>query len=57
MCLTKIAMKWFFLFIEWFLGGVHGKLACSYCMENNKAFTLTNNDQTSFFNIINSFNQ
>jgi hypothetical protein len=20
----------------------HGKLACPYCMENNKAFTLTN---------------
>ena len=27
----------------------HGKLACSYCMENNKAFTLTNKGKTSFF--------
>jgi len=27
----------------------HGKLACIYCMENNKAFTLTNNGKTSFF--------
>jgi len=28
---------------------IHGKLACPYCMENNKAFTLTNNGKTSFF--------
>jgi hypothetical protein len=28
---------------------IHGKLACPYYMENNKAFTLTNNDKTSFF--------
>ena len=27
----------------------HGKLACSYCMENNKAFTLTNGGKPSFF--------
>ena len=27
----------------------HRKLAYSYCMENNKAFTLTNNGKTSFF--------
>jgi len=27
----------------------HGKLACSYCMENNKAFTLTNEGKASFF--------
>ena len=26
----------------------HGKLACPYCMENNKAFTLTNGDKASF---------
>jgi len=26
----------------------HGKLAYSYCMENNKTFTLTNDDKTSF---------
>ena len=27
----------------------HEKLTCSYCMENNKAFTLTNGGKTSFF--------
>jgi len=28
----------------------HGKLACPYCMENNKAFTLANGGKASFFN-------
>jgi len=28
---------------------MHGKLACSYCMENNKAFTLTKGGKASFF--------
>jgi hypothetical protein len=28
---------------------IHGKLACPYCMENNKAFTLTNRDKAYFF--------
>jgi hypothetical protein len=28
---------------------MHGKLACSYYMENNKEFTLTNGGKTSFF--------
>jgi hypothetical protein len=28
----------------------HGKLTCSYYMENNKAFTLTNRDKTFFSN-------
>jgi len=28
---------------------MHRKLACPYCMENNKAFTLTNEGKTSFF--------
>jgi len=28
---------------------MHEKLACPYCMENNKAFTLINNGKTSFF--------
>jgi hypothetical protein len=28
---------------------MHGKLACPCCMENNKAFTLTNRGRTSFF--------
>jgi hypothetical protein len=27
----------------------YGKLACPYCMENNKAFMLTNRGKTSFF--------
>jgi len=27
----------------------HGKLVCPYCMENNKAFTLTNRAKTFFF--------
>jgi hypothetical protein len=27
----------------------HEKLACPYCMENNKAFTLTKGGKTSFF--------
>jgi hypothetical protein len=27
----------------------YGKLACPYCIENNKAFTLTNGGQASFF--------
>jgi hypothetical protein len=28
----------------------HGKLACPYCMEKNKAFMLTNRGKASFFN-------
>jgi len=27
----------------------HGKLACPYCMEHNKALTLTNGGKASFF--------
>jgi len=27
----------------------HGKLACPYCIKNNKAFTLTNGGKASFF--------
>jgi hypothetical protein len=27
----------------------HRKLACPYCIENKKAFMLTNNNKTSFF--------
>jgi hypothetical protein len=27
----------------------HEKLACSYCIENNKAFTIINGGKTSFF--------
>ena len=28
---------------------MHENLTCSYCKENNKAFTLTNDGKTSFF--------
>ena len=31
---------------------MHGKLACPYCMENNKAFTLTNRGKAFFFTVI-----
>jgi hypothetical protein len=27
----------------------HGKLSCPYYMKNNKVFTLTNDNKTSFF--------
>jgi hypothetical protein len=33
----------------------HGKLACLYCMENNKAFMLTNGGKASFFLLSPSF--
>ena len=33
----------------------HGKLAFLYCMENNKAFTLTNGCKISFFLLSPSF--
>jgi hypothetical protein len=29
----------------------HEKLTYSYCMENSKVFTLTNDDKTSFFTV------
>jgi uncharacterized Zn-finger protein len=29
----------------------HGKLACPYCTENNKAFTLTNGGKAFFFTV------
>ena len=39
-----------FQLMECFLVGAHmGKLACLYCMENNKAFTLANRGKASFF--------
>jgi len=28
---------------------MHGKIACPYCMENNKAFMITNGGKASFF--------
>ena len=33
----------------------HEQLACSYYMENNKAFTLINNSKTSFFDCYQQF--
>jgi len=33
----------------------HEKLACPYCMENSKAFTLTNGGKASFFLLSPSF--
>jgi hypothetical protein len=33
----------------------HGKLACPYCMENNKALTLTNGGKTLFILLSPSF--
>jgi hypothetical protein len=32
-----------------FYWSIHVKLACPYCMENKRAFTLINNGKTSFF--------
>jgi hypothetical protein len=34
---------------------MHGKLACPYCMNNNKAFTITNGGKASFFLLSSSF--
>jgi hypothetical protein len=35
----------------------YGKLTSSYCMENNKAFTLTKDSITSFFTVTSGFSQ
>jgi hypothetical protein len=35
-----------------FSWSMYGKLICSYCMENKKAFTLENDVKTSFFIVI-----
>jgi len=50
----KVALIWTFsdfpayeMVYGW---NTHGKLVCSYCKENSKAFTLTNDSKTSFFN-------
>ena len=40
------------MFYGW---STHGKLACSYCMEKNKAFTLTNRGKASSFLLSPSF--
>jgi hypothetical protein len=37
------------MFFGW---STHGKLACPYCMENNKNFTLINDGKTFFFIVI-----
>jgi len=51
--LTKATLMWTindFSSYEMVSGwSTHGKLACPYCMENNKTFTLINDGKTSFF--------
>jgi hypothetical protein len=49
----RVALKWtindfpaYGMVSGW---STHGKLACPYCMENNKAFTRTNRGKASFF--------
>ena len=37
------------VYVMVFYWSMHGKIACSYYMKNNKAFTMTNGDRTSFF--------
>jgi len=51
--LIKVALIWtindfpaFRMVSSW---SMHEKLTCTYCMENNKAFMLTNDCKTSFF--------
>jgi hypothetical protein len=51
--LIKVALIWtindfpaFRMVSSW---SMHEKLTCTYCMENNKAFMLTNDYKTSFF--------
>jgi len=53
--LMKRTLMWtindFLTYDKVFDWSMHEKQACSYFMENNKAFTLTNNNKTSFFTI------
>ena len=35
-----------------FCCSTHRKLACPYCIKNNKAFTLTNDGKSFFFIVI-----
>ena len=51
--LIRAALMWtindfpvYGMFSSW---STHRKLACPYCMENNKAFTLANGGKASFF--------
>jgi hypothetical protein len=51
--LIRVALMWtindfpaYVMVSDW---STHGKLACPYCMKNNKAFMLTNRGKTSFF--------
>jgi hypothetical protein len=53
--LMRAALMWtindfpaYGMFYGW---NTHGKLECPYCMENNKAFTLTNEGKASFFTV------
>jgi hypothetical protein len=43
----------FITYIMVFGWSTHEKLAYPYCMENNKAFTLTHSGKASFFTVIN----
>jgi len=49
----KIALMWtindFPAYIMVYGWSMHEKLACPYYIENNKAFTLTNDGKMSFF--------
>jgi hypothetical protein len=52
----KEALMWtindFLTYIMVFGWSTHEKLAYQYCMENNKAFTLTHSGKTFFFTAI-----
>jgi hypothetical protein len=57
--LMRAALMWtindfpaYGMFSDW---STHRKLACPYCMENNKASTLTNGGKASFFLLSSSF--
>jgi len=49
----KAVLMWtindFPVYVMVFYWSMHGKIACSYYMKNNKAFTMTNGDKKSFF--------
>jgi hypothetical protein len=51
--LIRVALMWtindFSTYGMVFGWSMHGKLACSYCIENNRAFTLINRVKASFF--------
>jgi len=55
--LMRVTLMWtindFLAYGMVFGWSTYEKLACSYCMENNKAFTLINDDKLSFFTATN----